>query len=161
MIAVGTSQDGRSVPGIFGGNGGRLWPRISVLPGVGGYEKVTFEIVEFFHSPRIQANGAFGVLRRKGSSVQDVRPHRYREIGDGIHHALSVPVRERAVSKTGLQALQYLLEAGHDPCTRDHSQLVAENTQFIDQLRIVPCGFHDLCDLLDTGHVNVALLLKG
>jgi len=121
---------------------------------------VTFKIIEFFHSPRIQANGVFGVLRRKGSSVQDVRPHRYREIGDGIHHALSISVRERAVSKTGLQALQHPLEAGHHPCACDHSQLMAENTQFIDQLRIVPCGFHDLCDLLDAGQVNVALLLE-
>ncbi|MBX4158752.1 hypothetical protein K4A07_16650, partial [Lactiplantibacillus plantarum] len=30
-----------------------------------------------------------------------------------------------------------------------------------DQLSIVLCGFHDLCDLLDTGHVNVALLLEN
>src|SRR5690606_34426816 len=28
MIAVGTSQDLMVVPGIFGGKGGRLWPRI-------------------------------------------------------------------------------------------------------------------------------------
>src|SRR5690606_40282703 len=32
MIAVGTSQDLMVVPGIVGGKGGRLCPRIMVLP---------------------------------------------------------------------------------------------------------------------------------